>query len=47
MTRVFNTPLVVVQVKQGESQEQAWQRYLKEHPADRAATVKVFNYLPL
>ncbi len=47
LTRVFSTPLVIVQVKKGESQEQAWHRYVKEHPADRAATVKVFNYLPL
>ncbi len=44
LIRVFNTSLVIVQVKKGESQDQAWQRHVKKHPADRAAIVKVFNH---
>lgn len=31
-----------IQLKRGESKEEAWDRHLKEKPGDRCANVKVF-----
>ena len=35
--------MAVVQVKLGESNQEAWNRHLKENPEDASATVKIFN----
>ncbi len=40
----FQTKLVVVEVRNGESQEDAWRRYLAEHPGCSGAHVKIFHY---
>jgi hypothetical protein len=37
--------LAVVQVKPGESSQEAWIRHLAENPGDISATVKIFNQL--
>ena len=37
--------MAVVQVKLGESNQEAWNRHLKENPEDASATVKIFNQL--
>ena len=37
--------MAVVQVKPGESDQEAWNRHLKENPKDALATVKIFNQL--
>jgi hypothetical protein len=36
--------LAVVEVRNGESQEEAWRRYLAEHPEKVAVRIKIFNY---
>jgi hypothetical protein len=35
--------MAVVHVQQGESNKEAWQRHLREHPHDANAMIKVFN----
>ena len=35
----------VVQVKPGESYEEAWIRHVKENPGDISAIVKIFKHL--
>jgi hypothetical protein len=40
----FQTKLAVVEVQNGESQEDAWSRYLAENPDQAGANVKIFHY---
>ena len=35
--------MAVVQVKSGESNQEAWNRHLKEYPDDASAMVKIFS----
>jgi hypothetical protein len=37
--------MAVVQVKLGESNQEAWNRHLKENPDDTSAMLKIFNQL--
>lgn len=38
-----NVRMAIVEVRQGELDKEAWQRYLAAHPEDRYADVWVFN----
>ena len=40
----FQTKLAIVEVRNGESQEDAWLRYLAENPEQAGAHVKIFHY---
>jgi len=40
----FQMKLAVVEVKNGESQEEAWRRYLADNPEYAGAHVKIFHY---
>jgi hypothetical protein len=40
----FQTKLAIIEVKNGESQEDAWRRYLAENPEHAGAHVKIFHY---
>ena len=42
--RGFKT--VIVLVGTGETKEQAWRCYIKKHPEDNNADVKIFNFAP-
>ncbi len=42
--RYLNINLAVVEVRNGESQEDAWRRFLAEHPEKVGVCVKIFNY---
>ena len=42
--RGFKTVIVLVGTE--ETKEQAWRSYLKEHPEDNNADVKIFNFVP-
>jgi hypothetical protein len=44
LARYLNINLAVVEVRNGESQEEAWRRYLVEHPEKVGVRVKIFNY---
>jgi hypothetical protein len=44
ITQYFQTKLVVVEVRNGESQEEAWRRHLAENPESAGAQVKIFHY---
>jgi hypothetical protein len=44
LVKALKISLAIVQMEKDESQEQAWRRHVKDHPADKMATVKVFNY---
>lgn len=35
--------MAIVMVKPGESNEEAWLRYLKKNPEARGAKIKIFN----
>ena len=40
----FQAKLVVVEVQNGEGQEEAWRRHLAANPDDAGAHVKIFHY---
>ncbi len=42
--RYQNMKLAVVEVRVGETREDAWRRYLAEHPQGVAIDVKIFHY---
>ena len=42
--RGFKTVIVLVGAE--ETKEQAWRCYLKKHPEDNNADVKIFNFVP-
>jgi hypothetical protein len=44
MTRLFQTEPAVIEVKDGESQEEAWKRHLAANPAIASAHIKIFHY---
>jgi hypothetical protein len=41
----LNVKMAVVQVKLGESDQEAWNRHLKDNPDDASAMLKIFNQL--
>ena len=44
LARYLNIKLAVVEVRNGESQEEAWSRHLSEHPESVGVDVKIFHY---
>ena len=42
--KYFQTNLAVVEVQNGENQEEAWRRYLTDNPERAGAHVKIFHY---
>jgi hypothetical protein len=44
MTRYNQMKVVVVEVRHGESQEEAWRRYLVDHPESVGVEVRIFHY---
>jgi hypothetical protein len=44
IVKYFRTNLAVVEVQNGESQEDAWRRYLADNPEGAGAHVKIFHY---
>jgi len=39
----FNVRLVIIEVRLGETREDAWIRHLADHPEAKYANVKIFN----
>lgn len=39
-----NFKVVVVPVKNGETEDQAWRRYLRENPEDHRADIKIYHF---
>ena len=44
IAKYFQTDFVVVEMQNGETQEDAWRRYLANHPGDAGVHVKIFHY---
>jgi hypothetical protein len=44
LTRYFQTKLAVIEVKEGETQEEAWRRYLTTNPEYANSHIKIFHY---
>jgi hypothetical protein len=44
VAQYFQTKLAVVEVRNGESQEDAWRRYVAANPEQAGAHVKIFHY---
>jgi len=44
LAQYLNIDLAVVEVRKGESQEEAWRRYLAVHPESVGVRVKIFHY---
>ena len=44
--RYFHQKVVVVEVQNGERQDEAWRRHLLISPEDATANIKIFHYLP-
>jgi hypothetical protein len=36
--------VAVVEVRNGESKEEAWRRHLSDHPESASVRIKIFNY---
>jgi hypothetical protein len=45
-TNIRGFKTVIVFVGAEETKEQAWRCYLKKHPEDNNADVKIFNFVP-
>jgi hypothetical protein len=41
--KALDMKMAVVQVQRGESNKEAWERHLQDHPHDVDAMIKVFN----
>lgn len=46
VTRYFQPKLAVIEVQEGETQEEAWRRHLITHPGHRYARIKIFHFPP-
>jgi hypothetical protein len=44
LTKYFETKLAVIEVKEGETEEEAWRRYLATHPGYANTHIKIFQY---
>jgi len=40
----WNLRVVVVLVRNGETEDQAWRRHLTENPTDRRADIKIYHF---
>ena len=45
LVKYFHQKVVVVEVQNGERQEEAWRRHLITNPGDATANIKIFHYL--
>jgi hypothetical protein len=43
LKKIYNVSMAIVEVRQGESDKEAWQRHLAANPKDRYSDVWVFN----
>ncbi len=41
--RYLDVRLAVIEVRLGESDEEAWLRHLEDHPEDRHVNIRIFN----
>lgn len=44
LTKYFETKLAVIEVNEGETEEEAWRRYLATHPGHAKTHIKIFHY---
>jgi hypothetical protein len=44
LTKYFEPRLAVIIVNEGETEEEAWRRYLAIHPGYANARIKIFHY---
>ena len=44
LTNYFTTKLAVIVVNDGETEEEAWRRYLADHPGYADTRIKIFHY---
>lgn len=47
LQKIFNINLAVIEVRPGETEDEAWNRHLTEHPGDLNANIRVFNRHPI
>ncbi len=46
LKKVLNIRMAIIEVKPGETEEEAWSRHLTETPGDLYANIRVFNRRP-
>lgn len=46
VTKYFGTKLAVIEVNDGETQEEAWRRYLTLNPGGADTHIKIFHFPP-
>ena len=46
LKKILNIRMVIIEVKPGENEEEAWCRHLNECPGDLYANIRVFNRPP-
>ncbi len=46
LKKVLNIRMVIIEVKPGETEEEAWSRHLSECPEDLYSNIRVFNRPP-
>lgn len=43
LKKYFDVRLAVVEVRSGETEEEAWRRHLEEHPEHRHVNIRIFH----
>lgn len=43
LLRYLNVRLAIVEVRAGESDEEAWRRHIREHPEQKHVNIRIFN----
>jgi hypothetical protein len=44
LAKYLSIKLAVVEVRNGENQEEAWRRHLSDHPESASVHIKIFNH---
>ena len=47
LKKIFNIRVAIIEVRSGETEEEAWSRHVIEHPGDVGANIRVFNRRPI
>ncbi len=43
LNKYFDIRLAIIDVEPGETDEEAWNRHVKEHPEERNVNIRIFN----
>jgi hypothetical protein len=47
LEKFLNIRIVIIEVRPGETKEEAWRHHLAGHPEDLGGAIRIFNHRPL